>query len=109
MVLFNRYKAEPQFSAVPNTSASENDPEPGFPETGKDVPELEEKVRGPATLLTTGFRQGKEMFLVLYTTKLVIFKDESHFNVRVGHQIRYTIGVFALCLARAKGFVQKKH
>ena len=87
LLSFNRYKAEPQFSALPNASATENDPEAGFPETGKDVPELEEKVRGPATVLTTGFRQGKEMFLVLYTTKLVIFKDEGHFNVRVLHKI----------------------
>ena len=44
--------------------------------------ENEELVRGPAILLTTGFRGDKEMFVIVQTNKLSIYKDELHFTVK---------------------------
>ena len=77
-----RYKAEPSFSPMANGEAAAaldlNEAEEEKP------PENEELVRGPAILLTTGFRGDKEMFVIVQTNKLSIYKDELHFTVKPG-------------------------
>ena len=87
----SRYKAEPQFSQMPNSDSNL-----GGSETSGDndeVNENEELARGQAVLLTTGFRPDKEMFVVLQRSKISVYKDEAHFTVShylsLKHQLRF--------------------
>ena len=74
-----RYKAEPSFAPMPTINdlvvVDQNDVD------DEKLPENDVLARGNVIVLTTGFRPDKEMFVVLQSTKLAVYKDESHFMV----------------------------